>query len=105
MTKKDIGERIKIIRRFLNLNQETVAQKLQISIQTLSRYENGMRSPTSLFLQDFGKTYHINANWLLYGKGEMFLQDPEVLEIVQDKQQRLTYLFGKIEKLLKEMIM
>ncbi|MCK5056550.1 MAG: helix-turn-helix transcriptional regulator [Candidatus Aminicenantes bacterium] len=62
MTEKIIGDRLREIRKTLHLNQEVVAQRLHISIQTLSRYENNSRFPDSLFLQEFGRAYHINAN-------------------------------------------
>lgn len=98
MTEKTIGERIRAVRKSLRLNQGSVAEKLNVTIQTLSRYENGSRFPDSLFLQAFGQSFKVNANWLLYGKEDMFLKDAETLKVIKDGQQLLQYLFGRVKK-------
>lgn len=98
MTKKNIGERIRTVRKSLRLNQGNVADKVHVTIQTLSRYENGARFPDSLFLQEFGKSFKVNANWLLYGKGDMFLKESEVHEITHDRQQGLQNVFDRLHE-------
>lgn len=103
MKETTIGERLKTIRKSLKLYQQSVASKLQITSQTLSRYETSARFPDSLFLQEFGKTYHVNANWLLYGRGDMFLKDPGAFDILNDKEKRFKFLFAKVEEIFKEM--
>ena len=103
MTEKNIGDRLREVRKALHLNQEAVAQNLHITIQTLSRYENNTRFPDSLFLRKFGRVYRVNANWLLYGKGDMFLRDPEILHMLEDEQQMLRFLFGKIDEIFTQL--
>lgn len=103
MTSESIGDRLKIIRKFLDLNQESVSKELKITNQTLSRYEKGLRYPDSLFLQKFGNLYNVNANWLLYGIGDIFLKDSkQTPETEQDKIKRLRYFLKKIEDLVLE---
>jgi transcriptional regulator with XRE-family HTH domain len=103
MTSETIGDRLKIIRKFLNLNQEAVSRKMQITNQTLSRYEKGTRFPDSQFLQRFGKLYNVNANWMLYGIGDLFLKDSnQNSELEHDKVKELRYYLDKIEQLFFE---
>ncbi len=103
MGKESISSRLKTIRKLLKLNQDIVSQKLQITKQTLSRYENGTRFPDSLFLQKFGSLFKVNANWLLYGKGDMFLENVGEPEIMEDKIKELQFYLNKIEELFKKM--
>jgi transcriptional regulator with XRE-family HTH domain len=103
MTEKNIGDRLREVRKTLQLNQDAVAQKLHVTIQTLSRYENNTRFPDSVFLQEFGRAFRINAIWLLYGRGYMFLRDPEMLHLLEDEQMMLRYLFGKIEEIITQL--
>lgn len=103
MNSESIGDRLKAIRKFLDLNQEDVSKKLQVTNQTLSRYENSIRFPDSQFLQKFGVLFNVNANWLLYGIGDMFSEDPnKPSETDQDKLKRLRYYLKKIEDLFIE---
>ncbi len=97
-----MGKRLKTIRKFLHLNQEIVSQKMQITKQTLSRYENGIRFPDSFFLEKFGRLFNVNANWLLYGTGDMFVKDSREFEIEQGEYKRLQFYLKKIEELFLE---
>lgn len=99
MGKEHIGIRLKTIRKLLNFNQDAVAQKLDITKQTLSRYEKGTRYPDSQFLQKFGRLFQVNGNWLLYGTGDIFLKDSNFLEIGEDGVKELHYYLKKIEEL------
>ncbi|MFC2155805.1 helix-turn-helix domain-containing protein, partial [Acidobacteriota bacterium] len=92
MMTETVGERLRIIRKFFDLNQEAVSQKMQITNQTLSRYEKNVRFPDSLFLQKFGTIFNVNGNWLLYGIGDMFIEDAnQPPETDQDKLKKLRY--------------
>ncbi|MCK5056552.1 MAG: helix-turn-helix transcriptional regulator [Candidatus Aminicenantes bacterium] len=103
MTTETLGDRLRIIRKFLGLNQEVISQKLQITNQTLSRYEKNVRFPDSLFLRRFGILFNVNANWLLYGIGDMFIEDTDRSpDSKQDKLKKLRYFLAKIEELLIE---
>jgi DNA-binding XRE family transcriptional regulator len=69
----DIGERLKIVRKGLNMkNQSQLAEKLGITQTTLSKYENGTSDiPDDVKLKIGG--FGINLHWLLTGMGAMFL--------------------------------
>lgn len=105
MNSETLGDRLKVVRKYLELNQEEVSQKLQITNQTLSRYEKGTRFPDSQFLRRFGSMFNVNANWLLYGIGDLFLDDagqPPLSE--EDFMKQICYLTKRIEDTVKGLI-
>jgi repressor LexA len=62
----NFGEKIKKLRLDKNWNQEYVAQKLNISVPALSRYESGTYEPKSLaIISDFAKLYNVTTDYLL----------------------------------------
>lgn len=85
-----IGERLKIIRESLNLNQTTFADSFSIGQKTYSNYENEKRKISVEFQNVLIEQYGININWLLTGKGSMFLIDAsEELKLLQEENNRL----------------
>lgn len=63
-----IGDRLKLIRTEAKLSLEKTGAFFDITAQTLSRYENGLRTPDNDFLRDFGKHFKLSGDWLLYGE-------------------------------------
>ena len=72
-----LGERIRVIRKRLNLSQKKFAEILGISLITLQRYEKGEREPSSEVLVNIKQKFKVNMNWLLTGEGKMFLEEDE----------------------------
>ena len=100
MMKETVGDRLRIIRKFLSFNQEAISKKLQITNQTLSRYEKSIRFPDCIFLHRFGTLFNVDANWLLYGIGDMFIEDENrPPETEQDQIKKLRYYLTKVEEL------
>ncbi len=69
---KEIGERIKAIRRELRVNQKEMAEALEIPNTYLSEIESGKRSPGHSFFYNFSGKYNVSLDYLFHGKGEMF---------------------------------
>jgi transcriptional regulator with XRE-family HTH domain len=67
-----IGSKLKLIRKKFQLKLEQTAAVFDITAQTLSRYENGKRTPDNEFLEAFGKHFNLSGNWLLYGEPPIF---------------------------------
>lgn len=67
-----IGARLKLVRNRFKLNLEKTAAIFDITAQTLSRYENGRRTPDNDFLESFGKHFRLSGDWLLYGEAPIF---------------------------------
>jgi transcriptional regulator with XRE-family HTH domain len=64
------GERMRYIRRRANLNQEDLANKLNLSRQSINAYENERAMPSFKALNSFCDQLTVNPWWLLYGMGD-----------------------------------
>lgn len=71
----DLGDRLKVIRKYFNETQAQFAQRLGVKLLTIFRYEKGERSPGAEFLNKLSDIIRIDINWLLTGKGEMFISE------------------------------
>ena len=65
-------DNLKTIREQLGLSQKEIAEKINIQQAQYSRYELGT-SPSADILERFVKQLNINVNFLLTGKGAMFI--------------------------------
>ncbi len=68
-----IGKRIKDIRASLHITAAEMADKLGIPMRTIGSYEREEAQPGSKFLNALFEKFHVNINWLLSGKGNMFI--------------------------------
>ena len=67
MDKISLGERIRDARKGAGLTQADLADKLDIALPTLSKYEKGHRSPDALLLSRMVKILECDPVWLLMG--------------------------------------
>lgn len=80
-----ISNRIKEIRKALNLNQEEFGKKIGVKQGTIAGYENDLRMPRESNILSICKEYNVNENWLRSGIGSMFLEkdpDQEFMEAI-----------------------
>lgn len=68
-----MNERIKELRKALNLTQAEFAEKLGTKQSTVAHYESGRRDPADVFLLSVCREFHVNESWLREGVGEMFV--------------------------------
>ena len=99
-TLENIGERIKLIRRHLNLNQTEFGLPIGLKQATVGQMENGSRNVTERSIIFICEKYNINETWLRTGEGNMFVELPpedevaaaisEVLEDIECKNAMYT---------------
>lgn len=82
---KEIGERIREIRKQLKLSQKELGDKMNLSAGSLSEIETGKYNPSMDFVIKLAKNHNVNLYYLLLGEREMFV-DPGLS------------LFGSIER-------
>jgi len=70
-------ERIKKLRKELNLTQQEFAEKIKISRNNIATYETGKSNPSDGTINLICRTFHVNEEWLRSGVGEMFLPQEE----------------------------
>lgn len=71
------GERIKKLRKDLNLTQQKFADRIGTTQNVIANYESGRREPSAAAFNNICKTFGISEEWLRTGKGEMFIPSPE----------------------------
>lgn len=67
-----MNERIKKIRKNLNLTQEEFASKIELSRNFIAQIESGMKSPSERTIKDICKEFNINYSWLTKGIEPMY---------------------------------
>ena len=71
-----MGERVKLIRKKLELTQEQLAQRLGVGKTALSMIETGKARLSTRNRNILVQELNVNPEWLETGKGEMFNADP-----------------------------
>ncbi|MCI8569769.1 MAG: helix-turn-helix transcriptional regulator [Bacilli bacterium] len=84
------GERVKLLRKHLNLSGEKFGEKLGVTKVAISNIERGNRSLTDQMLKSICREFNVNEKWLRKGIGEMFLPLDRYDEISRITHQLLT---------------
>lgn len=69
----NIGERLKTIRKALDLNQTDFGARINLSQTTIGQYEKETRPITERVISQLVAEYNINEEYLRHGTGEMFV--------------------------------
>ena len=75
-----IAKRIKEIKLVLRLTSAELADKLDIPVRTIGSYERAEAQPSPKFLSALYENMNIDVNWLLSGRGNMFLTKKATLD-------------------------
>lgn len=81
-------DRIKKIRRELDLTQQEFADRLGVKRGAIANYEVGRNEPVDSIIALICREFHVNEEWLRNGTGDMFSSEPE------DELQALTEKYG-----------
>jgi transcriptional regulator with XRE-family HTH domain len=108
----EIGSRIKLLRKSLGLSQKDISEKAEINRVYLNRIESGKYNPSFNTIYHILKKFNVSVDWLLTGKGQMFLIDDDniinrlkdyhltflekIVSMPEEKQQRLINAFCEI---------
>lgn len=87
-----MNERLKLLRRELNITQQEFADRIGIKRSTMATYESGRNEPIDAVISLICREFDVNEDWLKTGDGEMFeeLTDQEktmkyIAKLVKDK--------------------
>lgn len=70
-------ERLKTLRKKLNLTQQEISDKLGVSRSTYAQYETGRVEPSAAVFALLCREFNVNEKWLRTGEGEMFVKKTE----------------------------
>lgn len=66
------GERIKELRKYLDLTMEKFGERLGVGKTAISKLENNERNLTDQMAISICREFNVNETWLRTGEGEMF---------------------------------
>lgn len=84
------GERIKKIRKHLDLTMEKFGERLGVGKTAISNIENNNRNLTDQMAVSICREFDVNETWLRTGEGEMFIQ--------RTRNQQITDFLGDLIK-------
>ncbi len=67
-------DRIKKIRKELDLTQQKFADRLGVQRNTIAMYEMGKTAPSEAIILSICREFNVNEQWLRDGTGEMFIE-------------------------------
>jgi len=91
-----INEKLKQARLATNLTQEDLAEKLGVSRQTISNWENGRSFPDIVSIITLSDVYGINLDSLLKGDKEMIRHLKESTDTVKSNKRLIGFVIGLI---------
>ncbi len=77
-----VNERIKEVRKYLELTQTEFSHQIGLSQSNLGQIEIGKSNPTINTIHKIISKFHIDAHWLLLGEGEMIKYNSDMLGAV-----------------------
>nr|WP_300898547.1 helix-turn-helix transcriptional regulator [uncultured Acetatifactor sp.] len=77
------GERVKEIRKYLNLTLEKFGEKLGVGKTAISKIEKNERSLTDQMAKSICREFNVNEHWLRTGEGDMRLPPDRKTEITR----------------------
>lgn len=78
-------ERLKKLRKSLDLTQQAFANKIGMKQNTIAQYEIGRTIPSDAIIFSICREFNVNETWLKTGEGEMFIKltrDEEISQFV-----------------------
>lgn len=67
-----MNERLKELRKHLNLTMEKFGEKLGVGKTAISGIESGRRNPSDQLLKSICREFNVREEWIRTGNGEMF---------------------------------
>lgn len=82
------NQRIRKLRKELDLTQQEFAERIGVSRANIGKYETGISEPSAAVLSLICREFDIQEEWLRTGEGEMFKPKPsDVLDQLAHKYQ------------------
>lgn len=85
-----MNERIKKLRKTLDLTQQEFADKIGMKRNTVANYETNRNEPSNSVVSLICKTFTVSEVWLRTGKGEMFAERSESDELAAAVERLIT---------------
>lgn len=67
-----MNERLRKLRRYLDLTQQEFADRIGSKRNTIAKYETDANTPSAAVISLICREFNVNEEWLRSGNGEMF---------------------------------
>lgn len=78
-----MNERLKRLRKALDLTQQDFADRIGSKRNTVAKYETGTNVPSTAVISSICRVFNVNEEWLRNGVGDMFLPVNRNVEIAK----------------------
>ena len=85
-----MNERLKKLRKELDMTQQEFADKLGTARNNIAGYETGKRNPSNAVISLICREFNVKEKWLRTGEGDMFIELSRSDEIAQFVGQLMT---------------
>lgn len=85
-----MNERIKNLRKSLNMTQEEFSKRIGLSRNFIAQVEIGTKTPSERTISDICREFEVNGEWLRTGNGEMIIQ--------KSKDEQIAEMLGEIQR-------
>lgn len=95
------NQRIRKLRRELDLTQQEFAERIGVSRANIGKYETGISEPSAAVLSLICREFDVREEWLRTGEGEMFKAKPsDILDQLAYKYKLFNFDYVMIEKFI-----
>lgn len=84
-----MNERLKKLRKALDLTQQEFADRIGIKRNSFANYETGRNTPIDAIIVSICREFNVNEDWLRDGIGDMFLPTDRNADIAKLTKQLL----------------
>ncbi len=84
-----MNERLKKLRKTLDLTQQEFADRIGIKRNSFANYETGRNTPIDAIIVSICREFNVNEEWLRNGSGDMFLPTDRNADIAKLTKQLL----------------
>ena len=92
----EIGKTIKDLRTKMHITQQDFAETLNVSVQTISRWENDINYPDIFLLPKIASFFHVSTDYLLGIKG-----DAKMAKLMKTTEEFLVNTKEEAEKMIE----
>jgi transcriptional regulator with XRE-family HTH domain len=96
----NIHERLKKIRKYLNLSIREFSKEISYSHSLYGQAEHGDREPSDRIIQLISSRFNISKEWIMTGKGDMFSSEPPDIRL-----DKILEIYKTIDVTLKECLL
>lgn len=82
INQKEIGQRIRVLRKEKRLSQEELANKLNVNTDHLGRLETGNRGMSIDLLAEISKYFTVSTDYILFGEKQNTDEIKEIISFV-----------------------